>query len=97
MPAAELSIPSLTAVLRLSYEVYLQLTQNIKELYNVMPENPDTQKRETSQSSENIEIPPISKQTAGAVAGAAVGSIAGPFGAVVGGVVGAVAGKAAGK
>ena len=55
----------------------------------------DQQNEETSQSSENIEIPPISKQTAGAVAGAAVGSIAGPIGAVVGGVAGALAGKAA--
>src|ERR1044071_5284701 len=62
-----------------------------------MPDNPDAQKKESSQSSENIEIPPIPKQTAGAVAGAAIGSIAGPIGAVVGGVVGAVAGKAAGK
>jgi hypothetical protein len=45
-----------------------------------MPDNADARKKETSQSSENIEIPPIPKQTAGAVAGAAVGSIAGPIG-----------------
>ena len=57
--------------------------------------NSDQQDERTSQSSENIEIPPIPKQTAGAVAGAAVGSIAGPIGAIVGGVAGAVAGKAA--
>src|ERR1043166_5613551 len=62
-----------------------------------MPDNPDARKSEPSQSSENINIPPIPKQTAGAVAGAAIGSIAGPVGAVVGGVVGAVAGKAAEK
>src|SRR4029453_11039051 len=62
-----------------------------------MPENSDAKKEENSQSSENIEIPPIPKQTAGAIAGAAAGSIAGPIGAVVGGVVGAVAGKAAEK
>jgi hypothetical protein len=62
-----------------------------------MAGNPDAQKNETSQSSKNIEIPPVPKQTAGAVAGAAIGSIAGPIGAVVGGVVGAVAGKAAEK
>ena len=62
-----------------------------------MPSNSDAQRKTRSQSSENIEIPPIPKQTAGAVAGAAVGSIAGPIGAVVGGMVGAVAGKAAGK
>src|SRR3954470_8641131 len=55
----------------------------------------DQQNEETSQSSDNIEIPPIPKQTAGAVAGAAVGSIAGPIGAIVGGVAGALAGKAA--
>ena len=46
-------------------------------------------------SSENIEIPPISKQTAGAAAGAVLGSVAGPVGAVVGGVIGALAGRAA--
>ena len=46
---------------------------------------------------QNIQIPPIPKQTAGAVVGAAAGSIAGPIGAVVGGVMGAVAGKAAEK
>jgi len=57
--------------------------------------NSDQQNQGTSQSSENIEIPPIPKQTAGAVAGAAVGSIAGPIGAIVGGVAGALAGKAA--
>src|SRR5438067_10306109 len=59
--------------------------------------NSDQQDGETSQSSENIEIPPIPKQTAGAVAGATVGSIAGPIGAVVGGVAGALAGKASDK
>ena len=62
-----------------------------------MPKDPNAKKEENSQSSKNIEIPPIPKQTAGAVAGAAAGSIAGPIGAVVGGVVGAVAGKAAEK
>ena len=62
-----------------------------------MPKNPNGKKEENSQSSKNIQIPPIPKQTAGAVAGAAAGSIAGPIGAVVGGVVGAVAGKAAEK
>jgi hypothetical protein len=60
-----------------------------------MPKNPNAKKQENAQSSKNIRIPPIPKQTAGAVAGAAAGSIAGPIGAVVGGVVGAVAGKVA--
>jgi hypothetical protein len=55
----------------------------------------DQQNEGSSQSSENIEIPSIPKQTAGAVAGAAVGSIAGPIGAIVGGVAGAIAGKRA--
>jgi hypothetical protein len=62
-----------------------------------MPKSPNTKKEENTRSSKNIEIPPIPKQTAGAVAGAAAGSIAGPIGAVVGGVVGAIAGKAAEK
>src|SRR5213079_1098366 len=62
-----------------------------------MPEDSNATKEENSQSSKNIEIPAIPKQTAGAVAGAAAGSIAGPIGAVVGGVVGAIAGKAAEK
>ena len=55
--------------------------------------NSDRQNEETSRSSENIEIPPIPKQTAGAVAGAPIGSVAGPIGAIVGGVAGALAGK----
>src|SRR5690242_21964813 len=61
-----------------------------------MPNDPNAKER-NSESSKNIQIPPIRKQTAGAVAGAAAGSIAGPIGAVVGGVVGAVVGKAAEK
>src|SRR4029450_11752422 len=62
-----------------------------------MPDNPDAKKEENSRSSKNIQIPPIPKQTAGAVAGAAAGSIAGPIGAVVGGGVGGVGGKVAEK
>src|SRR5436309_9073384 len=62
-----------------------------------MPEDSNAKKEENSQSSKNIEIPAIPKQTAGAVAGAAIGSVAGPIGAVVGGVVGAVAAKAVAK
>src|SRR5438552_3935600 len=46
---------------------------------------------------ENIEVPPIPKESAAAVAGAALGSMVGPAGAVVGGIVGAMAGKAASK
>ena len=60
-----------------------------------MSKNPNAKKEDTS--SKNIEIPPIPKQTVGAVAGAAAGSVAGPIGAVVGGVVGAITGKAAEK
>ena len=47
--------------------------------------------------SDNIEMPSIPRDTAGAVAGALVGSAVGPIGTVVGGVVGAFAAKAAGK
>ena len=46
---------------------------------------------DSASSSENISIPPISKQTAGAATGAVLGSVAGPVGAVVGGVIGATA------
>src|SRR5215475_15044923 len=57
-------------------------------------QNPTKPIKPTRTASENIQVPPIPKQTAGAVAGAAVGSIAGPIGAIVGGVAGALAGKA---
>ena len=60
-----------------------------------MPDHPKPEKKKSPPSSENIQVPPIPKQTAGAVTGAAIGSIAGPAGAVVGGVIGAVVGKAA--
>src|ERR1700731_1265814 len=59
-----------------------------------MAGEPDAQHKE---SSENIEVPPIPKETAGAVAGAALGSMMGPAGAVGGGNVEALAGKAAGE
>src|ERR1700736_2317622 len=55
----------------------------------------DEPSAENSNAEENIEVPPIPKETAGAVAGAALGSMMGPAGAVVGGIVGALAGKAA--
>jgi len=57
--------------------------------------HPKPEKKKSPPPSENIQVPPIPKQTAGAVTGAAIGSIAGPVGAMVGGVVGALAGKAA--
>ena len=60
-----------------------------------MAEEQDKKSNGDSGGSENIEIPPISKQTAGAAAGAVIGSVAGPIGAVVGGVLGALAGRAA--
>ena len=59
-----------------------------------MPDRPKPQKK-SPRSSKDFQIPPIPKQTAGAVTGAAIGSIVGPTGAVVGGVVGALVGKAA--
>src|SRR6266480_5468272 len=60
-----------------------------------MPNHPKPEKKKSPPSSEDIQVPPIPKQTAGAVTGAAIGSIAGPTGAVVGGVIGAFMGKAA--
>ncbi len=60
-----------------------------------MPDHLEPEKKKSAPSSEDIQVPPIPKQTAGAVTGAAIGSIAGPAGAVVGGVIGAVMGKAA--
>ena len=60
-----------------------------------MPNHPKPEKKSSPPSSEEIQVPPIPKQTAGAVTGAAIGSMAGPTGAVIGGVIGAVVGKAA--
>lgn len=62
-----------------------------------MPDRRNPAKKDNRRSSEDIQVSPISKQTAGAVTGAAIGSVAGPLGAIVGGVVGAIAGKAAGR
>jgi len=59
-----------------------------------MPNHPKPEKK-SPPSSKDFQVPPIPKQTAGAVTGAAIGSIAGPTGAVVGGVIGALVGKAA--
>jgi hypothetical protein len=84
-----------TAIPTLVCEIY-KAEPAIEEpqfMYN----HPKREKKESSQSSEEIQVPPIPKQTAGAVTGAAIGSVAGPIGAVVGGVVGAVAGSAAGR
>ena len=58
-----------------------------------MPDHPKPEEKKSPRPSEDIQVPPIPKQTAGAVTGAAIGSIAGPVGAVVGGVVGALRGK----
>jgi hypothetical protein len=58
-----------------------------------MSDRPNQQKNRKPQPSEDAQVSPISKETAGAVAGAAIGSVAGPIGAVVGGVVGALAGS----
>jgi len=51
-----------------------------------MPDHPNPEKK-SPPSSKDFQVPPIPKQTAGAVTGAAIGSIAGPTGAVVGGVI----------
>src|SRR5213076_3370173 len=63
--------------------------QRFKEGVPIMPDDTNAQ--------ENIEIPPIPKETAGAVTGAVIGSMIGPVGTVVGGIAGALAGKAAGE
>src|SRR5258705_155488 len=61
--------------------------QDAQKAIAIMPDNPN--------AAENIDIPPIPKEPAGAVAGALVGSMIGPVGTVVGGIAGAIAGKAA--
>ncbi len=63
--------------------------QRFKEGVPIMPDD--------TNAKENIEIPPIPKETAGAVTGAVIGSMIGPVGTVVGGIAGALAGKAAGE
>jgi hypothetical protein len=60
-----------------------------------MPNRPKPEKKKRPPSSEDTRVPPIPKQTVGAVTGAAIGSIAGPTVAVIGGMIGAVIGKAA--
>ena len=59
--------------------------------------NQESSSAARSREQEEIDIPPISKSTAGAATGAVVGAVAGPVGAVVGGVVGAVVGRRIGK
>jgi hypothetical protein len=60
-----------------------------------MPDRPKPEKKKRPPFSEDIQVSPIPKQTAGAITGATIGSIAGPTGALVGGMIGAVVGKAA--
>ena len=50
-------------------------------------ENQQSNDKSGSESGD-IQIPPISKQTAGIATGAVLGSVAGPVGTVVGGVIG---------
>src|SRR5260370_17720065 len=59
--------------------------QRFKEGVPIMPDDTNAQ--------ENIEIPPIPKETAGAVTGAVIGSMIGPVGTVVGSIAGAIEGK----
>ena len=73
---------------------YLCSESKILHELTFMPDYSKPEKEKSPRPSEDIQVPPIPKQTAGAVTGAAIGSIAGPVGAVVGGVVGALAGKA---
>jgi hypothetical protein len=80
---------------RLCHPKYLCSESKILKSPPFMPDHPKSEKKKSVPSSEDIQVPPIPKQTAGAVTGAAIGSIAGPTGAVVGGVIGALVGKAA--
>ena len=80
---------------RLCHPKYLCSESKILRSPPFMPNYPEPEKKKSSPSSADIQVPPIPKQTAGAVTGAAIGSIAGPTGAVVGGVIGALVGKAA--
>jgi hypothetical protein len=82
-----------TAMSTLSSE-YLCSESKILRSPPFMPDHPKPEKK-SPPSSKDFQVPPIPKQTAGAVTGAAIGSIAGPTGAVVGGVIGALVGKAA--
>ena len=82
-----------TAMSTLSSE-YLSSESKILRSPPFMPNLPKPEKK-SPPSSKDFQVPPIPKQTAGAVTGAAIGSIAGPTGAVVGGVIGALVGKAA--
>jgi len=68
--------------------------KNIQEA-PFMTNQPNSKSTRSPKTSEDIHVPSIPKQTAGAVAGATIGSVAGPVGAAIGGVVGALAGKAA--
>jgi len=84
-----------TAISTLSSEISLYRIEDIKESAILCLIIPEPEKKKSSPSSDDIQVPPIPKQTAGAVTGAAIGSIAGPTGAVVGGVIGALVGKSA--
>jgi hypothetical protein len=80
---------------RLCHPKYLCSESKILRSPPFMPDRPKPERKKSLPSSEDIQVPPIPKQTAGAVTGAAIGSIAGPTGAVVGGVIGALVGQAA--
>jgi hypothetical protein len=84
----------LLRLFRLCHPKYLCSESKILRSPPPMPNHPKPEKKKSPPSSEDIQVPPIPKQTAGAVTGAAIGSIAGPTGAVVGGVIGALVGKA---
>jgi Glycine zipper len=88
------SILTLLRLCRLCHPIYLCSESKILRSPPFMPDHPKPEKKKSPPSSEDIQVPPIPKQTAGAVTGAAIGSIAGPTGAVVGGVIGALVGKA---
>jgi hypothetical protein len=71
---------------------YLSSESKVLRSPPFMPNHPKPEKKSLA-SSKDFQVPPIPKQTAGAVTRAAIGSVAGPPGAVVGGVIGALVGK----
>ncbi len=70
------SIRFVTAKSTSASEIYTHGNKGIKEVQDLCLQF--KRKKENLQSSKNIQLPPIPKQTVGAVAGAAAGSIAGP-------------------
>ena len=72
-------------------------SKHFRGIKGVMADKSESNGDRNSGKSDDIQMPSIGRDAAGAVAGAVVGSVAGPIGTVVGGVVGALAAGAAGR